>query len=828
MVDTLKQVIEGETSTLSKCYALTVLHKAILTGHSVFLLSVCNRVLKALAILAIHKREDPSSERAKDLFGPNADSKHAVIFHRNLLNFMKEWSEVHGFIEGNVSLFTQVLDRLEKRKVTFPNTKSELYPDDQPIPASKPAKFSVLLNKGKQLILYIGDVMQAQIEDKEIIAPFKKQIQEMQSEVQKAINGSPEDELGSLIDLNDALNQLNNQLDKATSKDPKVQQEIEKLLKRVNREAANDEEQKIVKKTEPREISINEGFEFSEKKAVEASDVPQPKSADKTPTRAKNPFRKEPEAAFSPPSTDFFTNLQSASGEFPPQPAVFATNLNYPNAFLFQENFEPQSNLPAEPNYYLNAEEKRKELGEPNLSPIAIREALAESGTIDSKMNELKQKIAELRKGNADMKVHNELLLKSNEEIKQKHLHLLNLFTEHKNNAEMELGRMRQEIALVDSELVSMGDTGEMEAENERVKQQNAVLESKIKEMQAMLPGLTGKNAKLAQEKAEMVESVESLRKTVREKGEVPETLESAFCNAKVGGEVNGRAIEELRTGPNEETYLKAKPIGAGFYSNDLAVSQPMINPVELARSQIEPRFKNALTSPKTIWYEDHILQIGCMRNTNKTAKTIELTFFFGNKMPDCSLRITRCDLGLYDAKSLKITVESVAASVEPLKQAACSVRVQVTRFFSTYNYFTVQYETAQGFRNVVTLKLPVNVLMLCEKGQENLESVCAKVQETAKSCVHFQLDVARLKSMTQVKQALSANDVMQTLDQSPGVFFAATRFPNLSNRDIQAIARVAISKNVKQCELAVYCSSSSFRDSIVNNLLDVLAAPKE
>eukprot|EP00826_Nyctotherus_ovalis_P044045 TRINITY_DN4715_c0_g3_i1.p1 TRINITY_DN4715_c0_g3~~TRINITY_DN4715_c0_g3_i1.p1 ORF type:complete len:445 (+),score=125.74 TRINITY_DN4715_c0_g3_i1:304-1638(+) len=444
-------------------------------------------------------------------------------------------------------------------------------------------------------------------------------------------------------------------------------------------------------------------------------------------------------------------------------------------------------------------------------------------------MNELKQKIAELKKGNADIGAHNELLLKSNEEIKQKHLHLLNLFTEHKSNAEMELARMRQEIALVDSELASIGDTSEIEAENEKVRQQNAQLESKIKEMQAMLPGLASKNAKLAQEKAEVMESIENLKKAVRGKeSEVPETLESAFYNAKVGSEVSGRTIEELMTGPHEETYSKVKPIGAGFYSNDLAVSQPMINPVELAKSQIESRFKNALTSSKSIWYEDHILQIGCMRNINKATKTIELTFFFGNKMPDCNLRITKCDLGIYDAKSLKITLESAPASIEPMKQTSCSVRVQVTRFFSTYNYFTVQYETAQGFRNMVTLKLPVNVLMLCEKGEESLESVCAKIQEVARSSVYFQLDVARLKSMTQVKQMLSMNDMMQTFDQSSGVFFAATRFPNLSNRDIQAIAHVAISKNVKQCELAVYSSSASFRDSIINNVLDILAAPRE
>ena len=727
---------------------------------------------------------------------------------------MKEWSEVHKFIDGNVSLFTQVLNRLEKRKVTFPKTKSEFYPDEEVKSINKKKTNEELVNRGKQLMSYIGEVIQAQIEDKELIISFKEQIKKTQSDLQEAINNSLKEELEDLISLNDTFNQLNNLLDNTS--DEKVKEEIHKLTTNTI-----NEEQKEIK-----EVSVNGEFEFSEKEPIkEDANVVH----DRTLSKAKNPFRAEPQGiAFDPPSNEFFTNIQPATNEFPAQASVFNTNFAFPNLpFRFSLPFENNPPIPQPLNNF-DTEKEIINLEEPELSPILNKKPLNDS--IDGKMNELKQKIEELKKSNADIRMYNELLAKSNEEVKQKHLDLFNLYTEHRSNAEIELNRLRQEIALVDNELAKIGNEEELNAENERIKQENGLLERKIREMQDLLPVLTDQNAKLLEEKNTIIANIENLKKTIRGLGtEVPQILESALYDAKVthNGKGNQHVIEELNTRPTEESNSRAHPIGAGFYSNDVHISKPMVNPVELAKSQKETRYKNAIVEPKGIWYEDHILQISYIRTINKKAKVVEFTSFFGNRMPDCNLKITKCDLGLHDTKSLKIVIENIPEEIEPLKQATCNVRIRATRFFSTYNYFTIQYETAKAFRNMVTLKLPVNVLMLCEKVEESLESIQAKVQELPKSTANFQLDITRFKSMTQVKQTLSMGDVMQIIDHSPGVFYAITSFFNMSNKEMQAIVHVTINKNFKQCELTVYSSSTSFRDSIMSNVLDILSVSK-
>eukprot|EP00826_Nyctotherus_ovalis_P037410 TRINITY_DN3407_c0_g3_i1.p2 TRINITY_DN3407_c0_g3~~TRINITY_DN3407_c0_g3_i1.p2 ORF type:complete len:199 (-),score=65.58 TRINITY_DN3407_c0_g3_i1:146-742(-) len=198
--------------------------------------------------------------------------------------------------------------------------------------------------------------------------------------------------------------------------------------------------------------------------------------------------------------------------------------------------------------------------------------------------------------------------------------------------------------------------------------------------------------------------------------------------------------------------------------------------------------------------------------------------------MDDCSLRIVKCGLGIYDSNSLKIALRNVPTEISPKGQVVCEMLIQVGKFFSTYNYFTVQYESATGVRNLVTLKIPVNILMLCEGPSETLASIQTTLAALGNSKVTgtFQLDMNRLKSMGQVRKALGEGNAMYVVDHNPGTVFAVTQFPNTANKLIQAIAHIHINKDVRQCRLVVYGSNTSFRDTITKNILDILSAPKK
>lgn len=267
----------------------------------------------------------------------------------------------------------------------------------------------------------------------------------------------------------------------------------------------------------------------------------------------------------------------------------------------------------------------------------------------------------------------------------------------------------------------------------------------------------------------------------------------------------------------------------SGYYTA-VPSSQPMVDPIEHAKSQIEGKYRGALTAPRAVLYEDHILQLGMMKNVNKASKTVNLKLFFGNKMSDCGLRILKCLLGIYDSKSLSITLRNPPTEIAPKGQAVCDMIIQVGKFFSIYNYFTIQYESGNGVQNLITLKVPVNILMLCEASNVDLHSIQATVGELSNSKVSgsFQLDTNRMKSMSQVRKALSEGNTMFIIDQSPGTIFAVTEFPNTANKLIQAIAHINISKNVKECGLVVYGANSGFRDTITKNILDILSAPKQ
>jgi len=269
----------------------------------------------------------------------------------------------------------------------------------------------------------------------------------------------------------------------------------------------------------------------------------------------------------------------------------------------------------------------------------------------------------------------------------------------------------------------------------------------------------------------------------------------------------------------------------SGFFTNrPNSTPSLVVDPIELAKSQLEMRYKNCITNPKSVWYEDHILQIGIMRQIDKRLKTAKLKLFLGNKQIDSNLHFTRFSLGAFDDKSLKINIENTPSDIMPKSQAQCGILIQVTKFFSTYNYLNIEYEGNNGFRNSINLKIPVNILMFCEKSQYTLEEMQAKIMgiKDMKISGTFELDTSRLKSMTQIKQILTNDNLICLADQGPGMLFGVTKFPNESNKLIEAIIHVTINKNVKQCGLIVYGTNTSFRDTITKNMLDVMAAPKQ
>ena len=150
-----------------------------------------------------------------------------------------------------------------------------------------------------------------------------------------------------------------------------------------------------------------------------------------------------------------------------------------------------------------------------------------------------------------------------------------------------------------------------------------------------------------------ITENIEKLKRSLHEKTHdinadkniTSQLLENAVYNAKV-------IVPPTTKPPIMDQRIPENP--NVFYTGNPIASQSMANPFDIAKSQLESRYKTAVTALKTIWYEDHILQVGVVRTVDKTTKVVDLKLFFGNKMSDCDITITKCELGIYDARSLK------------------------------------------------------------------------------------------------------------------------------------------------------------------------------
>ncbi len=268
---------------------------------------------------------------------------------------------------------------------------------------------------------------------------------------------------------------------------------------------------------------------------------------------------------------------------------------------------------------------------------------------------------------------------------------------------------------------------------------------------------------------------------------------------------------------------------------------EPPAAPVSL-----EMRYKKCLCSAKEVWFQDQALQIGIMRQVNKSTKQAVFKAYFGNKHPDAPVIIRRFDLGAHDDKGMvgvwhNSSCESQfrecsghGGAQEPggvhdpgadcqvlLHVPACSLRLRVLNAG-----LTIPWDRFGGTRNSASLKIPVNILMFCQAVPASAEDVARKMEELKDTRVngHFDLDTARLRSMTQLRQAVAMEDAVNILDNGAGVALMATEFPNDKGKSIQAFAQIHITKSAKQCTVSVCSASATFRDVVTRNLLDIIA----
>ncbi len=234
----------------------------MLTGHDAFLSAVCDRLVDDLLRFALYRSSDPNPDRAKDMFsGPKAAAKYSIEFHQNLLACIKEWAEVHTFVDGSISKFQLALEKIQAAGVAIPrlNIDSQGYPEKKPAeeekkhqkprPAATPqpkeepyvtpsggskAK-SKSVTEGNELVLNVSQTMEVWTIDGDTAAYIKSQLKKVQEAIMKEVGTAADDQVEELIFLNDVLNNLPELMDKAQKRDKSAQQKIVQFANEIER-----------------------------------------------------------------------------------------------------------------------------------------------------------------------------------------------------------------------------------------------------------------------------------------------------------------------------------------------------------------------------------------------------------------------------------------------------------------------------------------------------------------------------------------------------------------------------------------------------------------
>lgn len=124
-------------------------------------------------------------------------------------------------------------------------------------------------------------------------------------------------------------------------------------------------------------------------------------------------------------------------------------------------------------------------------------------------------------------------------------------------------------------------------------------------------------------------------------------------------------------------------------------------------------------------------------------------------------------------------------------------------------------------------LRFPFNLLIFSKELELSEEDFKKKLVEqiATKKESTFQLDVSRISSATQLKEKISGKEIFRFYNDSAieqGLVYAGTQFVSGKNT---APAFICINlQNPKECTAFVYGSSKNYNDSVLKDLLDIMA----
>lgn len=234
IVNEIKKIIKDRRESPSaKLQALKVsfrqiFHACMMAGNQQFLGYAVKKIMSRLSIMARQNGTAPLETRGAQLFGARDPGGQAASadFLRNLLSFIRIWSDNYGKSTSGYTEYFAVYNSLVQQGVTFPSTeyKSSLAASPDQIrkekpkhaerPASMHARPSIQVDSGvnqeeiRQTISLLRDLTRSKGADKELMDELVVKLKGLkcllETEIQvKASSGEINSDLERLFGLND-------------------------------------------------------------------------------------------------------------------------------------------------------------------------------------------------------------------------------------------------------------------------------------------------------------------------------------------------------------------------------------------------------------------------------------------------------------------------------------------------------------------------------------------------------------------------------------------------------------------------------------------------
>lgn len=292
-----------------------------MTAHVNFLNMLSKKLLDTLASMAMGTRQ---------IQGKPGDSS-IKTFQQNLLYVIKEWGEMHKFIDdsGIASKYFKVWDSIIRAKIKFPSSYIE--PGEEPrqsipnpVSESGTSKSKDLVKECIGLISCVIQTLEEMIKDPSLAVDINQQLVRRQKEIEDFANNNSETD-PILFDLSPVLFELPELIKRALNNDKEAISQINEI----GNTYAKENKEAPAKEEKDEEFDLDEPTKEEEKKPKEQEKIKESQlpiewpdeEEKKAPPQKINygDYRTEihpppPAAKSQPPlENDFFSNIPVAS-----------------------------------------------------------------------------------------------------------------------------------------------------------------------------------------------------------------------------------------------------------------------------------------------------------------------------------------------------------------------------------------------------------------------------------------------------------------------------------------------------------------------------------